>query len=138
MYGGTSTYSPPGLTIDDNFFSKYSSDSPGRQHLAILGNKANSRTILDLPLANLLQVPFGLKRKFPDMARWIEPYMTAVVYFNSRRELAGALSHLEDTVIPSGFHSTRSGTTVVCIVHGEKVEEPYLEKPEDRRGHFRT
>ena len=89
MYGrDLNVFPPPGLSIEDNFFSKYSDEVPGREHVAILGNVSNSRTILDMPLGNLLQVPYGLKRQFEDRVEekdgrelhLVEPYTTTVVY----------------------------------------------------------
>ena len=41
----SNVFPPPGLSIEDNF-SKYGDEVPGREHVAILGNVSNSRTIL--------------------------------------------------------------------------------------------
>ncbi|SVE50604.1 uncharacterized protein METZ01_LOCUS503458, partial [marine metagenome] len=101
IYGrNLNVFPPPGYSIDDNFFSKVDKGAHGREHIAILGNVNNSRTVLDKPLANLLQQPFGLLKKHPNMTDEIEPYWTTMVYFNSIRELAGARSALEDNICP--------------------------------------
>ena len=80
-----------------------------------------------------------MKRQFEDRVEekdgrelhLVEPYTTTVVYFNSRRELAGAMSHLEDTVIPEWIpaYAERNGQIQRNV---ENHEELYSRnKPED-------
>ena len=100
MYGrDLNVFPPPGLTIKDNFFSEEREDIDGRAHIAILGNYNNSRSILNKPLANLIQVTHGLIEDHPEKINQIDPYWTPIVYFNSLRELNGARSALEDSII---------------------------------------
>jgi hypothetical protein len=101
MFGRSmNIFPPPGRSIKDNFFSQEDEINPGRRHLAILGNISNNRTILNQPLANLLQQPYHYSQKFEDKVskESIEPYHTCMVYFNSLRELSGATTALEDSV----------------------------------------
>jgi hypothetical protein len=101
MFGRSmNIFPPPGRTIKDNFFSQQNEVEPGRRHLAILGNISNNRTILNQPLANLLQQPYYYSQKYHDKVskESIEPYHTCMVYFNSLRELSGATTALEDSV----------------------------------------
>jgi|APSaa5957512535_1039671.scaffolds.fasta_scaffold02738_2 hypothetical protein len=93
-------FPPPGRSIKDNFFSQEDNSNAGRQHLAILGNPSINRTVLNQPLANLLQQVHHYSELYPDLKSQesIEPYHTCMVYFNSLRELSGATTALEDSV----------------------------------------
>ena len=72
-----------------------SRDSPGRVHTSILGPPNKARTVLNQPMASLLQRVGELQQAFPDMSNdLVDPYHTLVAYFNSLRELGGAQASL--------------------------------------------
>ena len=96
MYGrDLNVFPPPVAEATDNFFAREDRDSPGRVHTSILGPPNKARTVLNQPMASLLQRVGELQQAFPDMSNHlVDPYHTLVAYFNSLRELGGAQASL--------------------------------------------
>ena len=56
MYGRRlNVFPPPGKTIRDNFFAVERDDLPGRIHAGVIGNLGHSTTLLERPVASMLQ-----------------------------------------------------------------------------------
>lgn len=93
---GFSQFPPPGLDSRDNFFSRQISkdEKPGRIYIGIHAQSKSIKTTLLRTYAVLLQriSEIPIENSFKD------PYWTTVAYFNSMRELGGALRLLEDDV----------------------------------------
>ena len=107
-------FPPPGYSIKDNFFSTEKPEKDGRKHLAIIGNLGHSTTLLERPFASVLQRCSDIMLEITDTSKRIivDPYWTPIGYFNSLRELSGALSSIEDAIIQQHIpeFASRSGT----------------------------
>ena len=96
MYGRElNVFPPPVAEATDNFFAREDKEKPGRFHTSILGPPNKARTVLNQPMASLLQRVGELKQAFPNMSnKLVDPFHTLVAYFNSLRELGGAQASL--------------------------------------------
>lgn len=93
-----SVFPPSGLEPEDTFFSKEvepSNASPGRVYLGISAPGKSLKTAYIRAAASLLSSGKGLSQSQSDLA---EPFMTLVSYFNSLRELGGAIRLLDDDI----------------------------------------
>ncbi|NNC14836.1 DNA/RNA helicase [Corallococcus exiguus] len=90
----TCQFPPPGLSASDSGFAKEDLDAPGRLYAAITTAGRSAKFSLQATAASLLQ---SAQAAFPspDAA---DPYWTLVSYFNSLRELGGALVLMQDDV----------------------------------------
>jgi Helicase conserved C-terminal domain len=90
-------FPPHGLDISDNFFSVQRSieTRPGRRYLGVCSPGASRPAILIRVYTAFLTAAQGLFDRFGDAA---DPYMTAVGYFNSLRELGGMRRLADDDV----------------------------------------
>lgn len=88
----------PGLTHRDSFFAKQRpiTEKPGRLYVGVFAPGRSMKTALLRIYANLLASTEPMKSKFS--AESIDPYQTLVGYFNSLRELGGAVRLIEDDV----------------------------------------
>jgi hypothetical protein len=99
-------FPPPGLEPEDSFFANeqvVSDSAPGRIYVGISAPGKSLKTAYVRAAASLLSSAGGL-RENPPLA---EPYMTLVSYFNSLRELGGAIRLMDDD-IPARLEQLRS------------------------------
>ncbi|WP_438040178.1 helicase-related protein [Sorangium sp. So ce128] len=87
-------FPPPGLDAADSGFAVEDSSAPGRLYAAVTTAGRSAKFTLQATAATLLQ---SAAAAFPsvDLA---DPYWTLVAYFNSLRELGGALVLMQDDV----------------------------------------
>ena len=79
-------FPPNGITIDDSFFYRIDRQRDGRTYLGIHAQGRSAKTTLPVILGLLAQLP----QRISD-AKLRDPFFTNVAYFNSLRELGGAL-----------------------------------------------
>ncbi|MFC1770052.1 helicase-related protein, partial [Nitrospirota bacterium] len=97
-----SLFPPPGISVDDSFFSKYAKDGnghnlPGRMYVGIYAPGLGSlQTTQVRTFTSLLQAPMKLDEDYQD------PWWTLIAFFNSLRELGTTLSLLQSD-IPDRF-----------------------------------
>jgi len=90
-------FPPPGLEPEDSFFAQeqpIADSTPGRLYLGVCASGKSMKTAFIRVAASLLSSGAGLRVR-PDLA---DPYETLVSYFNSLRELGGAIRLLDDDI----------------------------------------
>ncbi len=92
-----SVFPPQGLDASDSFFAKESTDVPGRLYVGVFGPGKSIKTNLVRVYAALLSRAEEEFTQAPSPES--DAYMTLVAYFNSIRELGGALRLVEDDVV---------------------------------------
>lgn len=92
-------FPPAGLEIEDSFFGREVSveDYPFRLYSGICVSGQSMKTVLLRIYAVLLQTTENLL-KDEELAKYVDPYRTLIGYFNSIRELGGAVRLLDDDV----------------------------------------
>ena len=93
-------FPPPGIDPDD-FFFWWNTNKDGRTYIGTTYSHKSMKFALSRLYASLLQKVHEIKQ---EQTKEIDPYYTLVGYFNSRRELGGALRLVEDDV-PSDINS---------------------------------
>ena len=88
----TCQFPPPGLDASDSGFAVIDNDRPGRLYVGVSTAGRSAKFTLQAVAATLLQTAFALPAAVRD------PYWTLVTYFNSLRELGGALVLFQDDV----------------------------------------
>jgi hypothetical protein len=102
----TCQFPPPGLSSSDSGFAVEDLDAPGRLYAAVTTAGRSAKFSLQATSASLLQSAHAAFPS-PDTA---DPYWTLVAYFNSLRELGGALVLMQDDVADTvGMYATRRG-----------------------------
>lgn len=100
----TNIFPPPGIDREDSFFARTvpSSQNPARLYLGIAAQGRGPKLVFLRALTTLLA---AAKAKFDAQAvlsqpgrNPVDPYMTALCYFNALRELGGARRIVEDEV----------------------------------------
>lgn len=88
----------PGLTQKDSFFAKEQplDKKAGRMYVGLFAPGKSMKTVLLRAYANLLASVTKMEGKHSSEA--LDPYQTLVGYFNSLRELGGAVRLIEDDV----------------------------------------
>ncbi len=86
-------FPPSGMSMDDSFFYREDQDQPGRLYVGIHAQGRSPKHTLARVLGTLAQSSVQLED-----VRQRDPYHTIVTYFNSLRELGGALVLAEDDV----------------------------------------
>lgn len=92
-------FPPSGLSARDSFFARAQSldQQPGRSYVGVFAPGRSVKTALVRVYAILLQVSGELLAEYgPEVA---DAYFTLVGYFNSLRELGGALRLVEDDIV---------------------------------------
>lgn len=89
------TFPPPAIDYGDSFFWWYSQD-PGRRYVGLSYSHRSMKFALSRLYSSLLQRVFEIRGTVEDNV--IDPYWTLVAYFNSTRELGGAIRLVEDDV----------------------------------------
>jgi len=90
------TFPPPGVNFDDTFFW-WESERDGRKYVGISYSHRSMKFALGRVYASLLQRVSEIRESLSN-PREAEPYWTMVGYFNSKRELGGAIRLVEDDV----------------------------------------
>ncbi|WP_223492143.1 DISARM system helicase DrmA [Sutcliffiella horikoshii] len=92
-------FPPPGLENEDSFFAREISveDYPFRLYSGVCVSGQSMKTVLLRIYAVLLQSTENLL-KDEELAKYVDPYRTLIGYFNSIRELGGAVRLLDDDV----------------------------------------
>ena len=90
----TAQFPPPCIDADDSAFAVVDRDAPGRRYAAVTTAGRSAKFTLQAVAASLLQS--ASHGTADDRAR--DPYWTLVSYFNSLRELGGALVLMQDDV----------------------------------------
>jgi len=95
----TQQFPPPGLMINDSFFARERSldEFPFRLYAGVCVSGHSIKTVLLRIYAVLLQTTEYLLEN-RELSSYIDPYRTLVGYFNSIRELGGAVRLLEDDI----------------------------------------
>lgn len=102
----TCQFPPPGLCASDSGFAVEDRDAPGRLYAAVTTAGRSAKFSLQATAATLLQ---SAQAAFPS-ADTVDPYWTLVAYFNSLRELGGALVLMQDDVADAvGMYANRRG-----------------------------
>ncbi len=99
-------FPPPGLEPEDSFFATeepVSDRAPGRVYLGVSAPGKSLKTAYVRVAASLLSSANGVRAN----ATLAEPYMTLVSYFNSLRELGGAIRLMDDD-IPARLEQLRN------------------------------
>lgn len=107
-------FPPPALDADNSFFAKEDTSSPGRQYVGMTTAGRSAKYALQALSASALQGGRHLRNKHGPSGA--DPYWTLVSYFNSLRELGGALALMEDDV--------RASIEAFAKRHEEKAREP--------------
>ncbi len=94
----SAVFPPLGLTAEDSFFARETSsnDRPGRLYVGVYAPGKSVKTALVRVYAVLLSRALREYEAHPDPET--DSYMTLVGYFNSLRELGGAIRLVEDDV----------------------------------------
>ena len=90
----TAQFPPSGIDIDDSAFALVDRKAPGRRYVGVTTAGRSAKFTLQAVAASLLQSAFA--GAADDRER--DPYWTLVSYFNSLRELGGALVLMQDDV----------------------------------------
>ena len=88
----TAQFPPPCISADDSAFAVVDRRAPGRKYAAVTTAGRSAKFALQAVAASLLQSSSGGSTEDRD------PYWTLVSYFNSLRELGGALVLMQDDV----------------------------------------
>ena len=101
LYGrkNTAQFPPNGFEIGDSFFINEVpiTEDPFRKYVGICANGQSMKTALLRVYAVLLQTSYELS-KDEATKNYIDPYYSLVGYFNSIRELGGAVRLLQDDI----------------------------------------
>jgi hypothetical protein len=90
-------FPPPGLEPEDSFFAierAVADDAPGRLYVGVCAPGKSMKTAYIRVAASLLSSSSGLRRD----SSLAEPYLTLLSYFNSLRELGGAVRLVDDDI----------------------------------------
>lgn len=87
-------FPPPGLSVGDSCFAVRDEETPARRYFAISTVGRSAKFTLQAVAASILQAAPELK----DGPAVIDAYWTLVTYFNSLRELGGAVILMRDDV----------------------------------------
>ena len=120
----TAQFPPPCIDADDSAFAVLDPDpdAPGRKYAAVTTAGRSAKFTLQAVAASLLQSALG--GTSDDRAR--DPYWTLVSYFNSLRELGGALVLMQDDVNDS--------LSLLARRRGETARRPeFIEELTSRR-----
>lgn len=107
-------FPPAGLDADNSFFAKEDTSRSGRLYTGLTTAGRSAKYALQALSGSILQGGRHLREKHgPEDA---DPYWTLVSYFNSLRELGGALALMEDDV--------RASIQAFAERHEEEAREP--------------
>jgi len=94
----TQIFPSPGISHADSFFAQQRdlTEEPGRMYVGLFAPGRSMKTLLLRVYANLLASVSNMEEQHATRA--LDPYYTLVGYFNSLRELGGAVRLIEDDV----------------------------------------
>lgn len=121
-----SVFPPPGINFDDVFFW-WESQSNGRKYVGVSYSHRSMVFALGRLYAVLLQNVFESKRNSENPTLY-DPYWTLVGYFNSGRELGGAIRLVEDDV------KSNIGKMVSLFPERDEESERPIGRPEELTG----
>ena len=102
-------FPPSGFEASDSFFAIRDQKGPDRVYLGLSSAGRSPKFALQAATAAVLQVA-GLQRDAGTLPGSLDPFWTAVIYFNSLRELGGAHVLIQDDIPRHmGFLATRCG-----------------------------
>ena len=119
------TFPPPAINYGDSFFW-WDSNDPGRRYVGISYSHRSMKFALGRLYSSLLQRVYEIRGTVGDDK--VDPYWTLVAYFNSTRELGGAIRLVEDDV-KSNIRKMAS----LIDFHSGSTERP-LRGPEELTG----
>jgi len=92
-------FPPNGFDIRDSYFIREIplEDKPFRKYVGICGNGQSVKTTVLRVYSAILEAAFDLSRQ-EEYSEYIDPYYTLIGYFNSIRELGGAVRLLDDDI----------------------------------------
>lgn len=90
-------FPPPAIDAENSFFAVEDRSTSGRKYVGLTSAGRSPKHTLQGLSASLLQGAKGLIGEGADPEK-VDPYWTLVAYFNSLRELGGALTLMEDDV----------------------------------------
>lgn len=90
-------FPPPAINAENSFFAVEDREPPGRKYVGLTTAGRSATYSLQALCASLLQGGEGMVEEGTSPVA-VDPYWTLLAYFNSLRELGGALSLLEDDV----------------------------------------
>jgi len=120
------TFPPPAIDYDDSFFWWEAKD-PGRRYVGLSYSHRSMKFALGRLYSSLLQRVFEIRETLQQDSL-VDPYWTLVAYFNSTRELGGAIRLVEDDV----KSNIRKMISLVDF-HSNSSERP-LRGPEELTG----
>ena len=89
-------FPPPGLNAGDSFFAAETKEKPGRTYVGICAPGKSLKTAQVRSVAALMHM--AERQLATHGPSNIDPYWTVVYYFNSLRELGGALRLIDDDI----------------------------------------
>lgn len=89
-------FPPPGLIAGESFFAAEDKTRPGRVFVGICAPGKSMKTAAVRALASMMHT--GERERRARTADVVDPYWTTVYYFNSLRELGGALRLIDDDI----------------------------------------
>ena len=89
-------FPPPGLIAGDSFFAAENKARPGRMYVGICSPGKSMKTAAVRLLASMMHS--AERERLARTPEVVDPYWTVVYYFNSLRELGGALRLIDDDV----------------------------------------
>ncbi len=92
----TAVFPPPGVTRKDSFFAKIDDETPSRLYLGVASPGRGPKLVFLRTLQTLLSGAAALSTGQPNDP--VDPYLTALCYFNALRELGGARRIVDDEV----------------------------------------
>lgn len=110
-------FPPPCLDADDSGFAVLKPDSSGRLYCGVTTVGRSAKFTLQAVAASLLQSAYALDRQLsPDDPHALDNWWTLLTYFNSLRELGGALVLMQDDV--------HASLAVLAAIRKEDKREP--------------
>ncbi|MFO1465378.1 MAG: hypothetical protein U1F35_02875 [Steroidobacteraceae bacterium] len=82
-------FPPPGLDASDSFFSVRDEKGPDRLYVGLSSAGRSPKFALQGAVSALMQGIHSIRERNPHADLAVDPYWTALVYFNSLRELGG-------------------------------------------------
>lgn len=89
-------FPPPGLIAGESFFAAEDRTKPGRTYVGLCAPGKSMKTAAVRTLASMMHTAEMERRIRPTNV--VDPYWTVVYYFNSLRELGGAIRLIDDDI----------------------------------------
>jgi hypothetical protein len=122
----------PGITANDSFFAKTQSASEERPGRLYIGIAAQGRSTKNLLMKSYLSCMSAAQKQLEltGNSNLVDPYMTALGYFNSLRELGGARRIVEDQInakLRNYANRKRADEDVSSILANREIKFEVLE-----------